>query len=281
MSGPTLRRRQLGAALRELRLVRGISVPEASQQTGLPAATVSRIENGVRRVWPGDVRMLLSGYGVEAAEANRVIELAVEADRPVRWECNSPALDQAGSYHLEWENTATELRSWHPEMLPPAVHTDGYLRATRAAQRPGSTPEQLDEAVALGRARRAAFSDNGTRLVSIIGEGALRRLVGGTREMRDQLDWLLVVGQQRTVSIQVLPFSSGAHSAMESAFDLMSFDDAPGNGAVRLAGPRAVQILERNEDLEHYASMFDLLSWQALSTSESARFIESVTAELC
>ncbi|APU13996.1 MULTISPECIES: helix-turn-helix domain-containing protein [Actinoalloteichus] len=280
MSGPSLRRRQLGAALRELRMARGISVLEAARQTSLSTPTVSRIENGVRRVRPVDVRVLLAAYGVDLAEAGRYLELAEEADRPGWWERAHPTVSQAGAYQLEMESTATELRSWHPELLPPLAQTDGYLRAVRTAALPELSAEELDEAVRLGRTRREALSDNGTRLISVVGEGALRRLVGGAREMRDQLDWLLVAGQQPEFSIRVLPFHSGAHPAMESAFTLLGFDDVPGRSAVWLESDRVAQVVEHPEDVEHYAATFDLLSWSALSEADSARLIDSIAAGL-
>ena len=55
----------------------------------------------------------------------------------------------------------------------------------------------------------------------MINEAVVRRVVGGSAAMREQLARLLEVADLPTVELHVLPFVAGAHAAMGSSFALL------------------------------------------------------------
>ena len=57
----------------------------------------------------------------------------------------------------------------------------------------------------------------------ILDEAVLRRDVGGSRVMAHQIDHLIAMSRRPDVSIQVLRFTSGAHSAMAGPFVHLEF----------------------------------------------------------
>ena len=57
----------------------------------------------------------------------------------------------------------------------------------------------------------------------ILDEGALRREVGGPKVMARQIDHLIEMAQRPRVSIQIVRFSAGAHSAMAGPFVHLEF----------------------------------------------------------
>ena len=61
----------------------------------------------------------------------------------------------------------------------------------------------------------------------VLDEEALRRETGGLAVMTETLRHLADLTRQGRAIVQVLPFSAGAHSAMEGAMKLMEFEDAP------------------------------------------------------
>src|SRR5436305_14622664 len=67
---PTVRRRELGALLRALRLESGLTVEQAAEQLPFSMSKLSRMERGHGLATPPELRDLCSRYGVTGAAAH-------------------------------------------------------------------------------------------------------------------------------------------------------------------------------------------------------------------
>jgi len=72
---PTVRRRELGARLRALRLERGLTVDDVAARMEVSPAKISRIETAARGVSVADVRFLCDLYQVSTEERSRLLTL--------------------------------------------------------------------------------------------------------------------------------------------------------------------------------------------------------------
>jgi hypothetical protein len=106
-------------------------------------------------------------------------------------------------------------------------------------------------------------------------EAVLHRLVGGTSVMRDQLQQVVDVAALHNVTVQVIPYSSGAHPALESTFYILDFDEAVPS-VVYVEGLVGWIYLERNEDITRYRHVFERLSRMALTPEKSVKLISRV-----
>jgi hypothetical protein len=80
------------------------------------------------------------------------------------------------------------------------------------------------------------------------------------------------------VTIQVLPFSAGAHAAAcGGSLTIMRFAHAPGLGVVHLEALSGGVWLESQEDVARYMRAFALLRASALSVADSARLLRSLS----
>jgi Domain of unknown function (DUF5753) len=59
----------------------------------------------------------------------------------------------------------------------------------------------------------------------MLDEEALHRWIGGPRVMYQQLQHLLEVAEQPNVSLQVVPFTAGAHPGLRGPFILLHLDE--------------------------------------------------------
>src|SRR5712691_2150110 len=85
-ANPTVRQRELGLRLRELRNKLGLTVEEVGEQMLCSATKISRLETGARRASLRDVRDLCRIYGVtDEAEARDLMNLARQAREPGWW----------------------------------------------------------------------------------------------------------------------------------------------------------------------------------------------------
>jgi hypothetical protein len=99
--------------------------------------------------------------------------------------------------------------------------------------------------------------------------------------MRAQLDSILARAALDRGSIQVIPFTVGAHAAADSNFDLLEFGDntrqAP---VVYVEGLVTNQIFERPGEVARYREAIEYLRDAALSTADSAALITDVRSKL-
>jgi hypothetical protein len=116
------------------------------------------------------------------------------------------------------------------------------------------------------------------KLWSILDEAALHRFVGGPAVMQEQLKQLIDTSQMRNVTIQVVPYSVGAHPGLDSTFNILEF--APGVPTiVYIEGLLGWIYLERAADVERYEFVFERLSEIALSPEESVDLITKINRD--
>ena len=96
--------------------------------------------------------------------------------------------------------------------------------------------------------------------------------------MEGQLGLLAgISGDSGTVTVQILPFSSGAHAAAGvGSLAILSFDQVPGLGVVHLGGASGGVCLESQGDLAVHARVFEQLRAFALSPAQSALLLRGL-----
>ncbi len=93
--------------------------------------------------------------------------------------------------------------------------------------------------------------------------------------MRRQLDHLIEVADGPNITIRVVPYSVGAHPALESNFTILEFSgQAP--TIVHAEGLAGQLYLERQQDVERYALALQMLRDLALSPKESVQIITKI-----
>lgn len=98
--------------------------------------------------------------------------------------------------------------------------------------------------------------------------------------MRAQLHHLVEVSRaQPGVTLQVLPFSAGAHATRSGPFAIMTFSGPGHLAVVGLAGQIDGVYLDGEDDVARYSLIFQHLRAAALPPAESARLIQDVARD--
>src|SRR3984885_1458530 len=84
-TSPTVRQRELGKRLRELRNQHGLTVEDVAEKLLCSATKISRLETGARRPSLRDVRDLCSLYEVDESTSAEFMNLARRAREPGWW----------------------------------------------------------------------------------------------------------------------------------------------------------------------------------------------------
>jgi transcriptional regulator with XRE-family HTH domain len=269
-NSPTLNARRLGMHLKRLRVAANLKSDEAATELEWSPAKMSKIENARTPVSAADLRALLDLYDASSDDA----ALAHDLRRKTREESWWQRLGVKPNTFADFEGEATRIRTNDPLILPGLLQTDEYAATTIRALDPRLTAEEVDRAVQV-RARRAALlhKPGAALLWCVIGEAALRTEVGGPNVMAQQLRHLVDVADElRNVTVQVLPFSAGAHTGLDGSFALLSYDP-PDPELAYTEGVGGAVWLESSDEVRRVSDLFDHLLGVSLEPRESLRFI--------
>lgn len=274
---PTLRRRQLGQELRRLREAAGTTIDQVAERLNCSASKISRIETGQSGVSSREVRDILAAYEVEGELAEWLVEMAREAKQRGWWQLYGTVLTSA---YVGLEAAAAELRSFEPLVIPGLLQTEEYARAMVLAGWPDMSTEEVEQRIRVRMKRQSLlFQDDPLQLSIILDEAALRRPVGGIDAMRRQLDKLVNAAGLPHVTLQVLPLSAGAHGGMDGAFTILLFEEQANQNLVFAANGAGGLFLEKDDEIERYASIFAGLQRGALSPTRSIEMIATMAKE--
>ncbi|PJM99471.1 transcriptional regulator [Streptomyces sp. CB01201] len=259
-------RTSYGDELRRRREEAGLTQEELSVRAILSRSYIAHIEAGRRRPSGDDARRLDQVRG-----ANGFFERFL------------PTLDgRKVAEHFEaakeFEQQATVIREYAPELVPGILQTEAYARAVFQTRFPPMTDEECDKALVtrLGRSRILDHAKTPAMWV-MLNEAVLRRRVGGPAVMAAQLRHLVDLGERRRIRLQVLPFGAGAHSLMEGMVSLMWFADLP--PVVYVEGWRTGKLWELPSVVQQCLSAYDLALGDALSHQQSLALVRSAAED--
>ncbi|MFC3997011.1 helix-turn-helix domain-containing protein [Nocardiopsis sediminis] len=278
-TGPTVARWILARELRRLRGDRGFTAVVKAAQT--QPSSLSRWESGkADGQVPGvhSLERLLAHYETGPEETARIMELREVAKTPGWWQGHD--VEKHYGTFIGLEEAAREFSSFEAQIVPGLFQTEDYARAViRAVRAPDRvSAAEVDDLVQVRMRRQAAWMERGTPHVwAIIGEAAVRQRVGGPAVMGAQVQHLLDLSDKsERVTLQVLPFAAGSHSAMEMAgFTVIDVEDA-GLATVYVEGPTATLFLDSPSDMQHYRRVFEHLRKAALNTPDSLALLTSI-----
>jgi transcriptional regulator with XRE-family HTH domain len=276
---PTVRRRRLGQELRRLRELKGMTAEEVADRLLVSQSKISRLENGRRSISQRDVRDLCGVYEVDDHRVvDSLMQMAKDSRQQGWWHAFG---DIPYSVYIGLETDAASLRVYEPQVVPGLLQTQQYAEALITGALPESTPVEIDKRVSvrIRRQSRIQESDQPLRLWAVIDEAALRRVIGGTYVMREQLEYLVEMTQLPHVTVQVLPFDMGAHPGINGQYAILEFPDASDSSVVYIEGVTSDLYLEKANDVIKYTVMYEHLRAQALNVEQSRVFIEGIAKE--
>jgi transcriptional regulator with XRE-family HTH domain len=271
--GPTVRRRRLASELRRLREAADLTIDEVGEKLECSASKISRIETGHVGVTPRDVRDMLELYGVLGDDREALVQLSREARTRGWWHAYSEVFTGA---FVGLEADASSLRAFQALLVPGLLQTEEYARAVIRAMRPDADDAEVERRVVARLARQRLLTDvSPPEYWAVIDEAVLHRSVGGPEVMAAQLRRLLESAALPHVTIQVVPFGTGAHPGMEGPFVILGFPEQADPDVVYVDSTTSGAYLEMPADVRRYALMFDHLRAAALKPDDSVDLIST------
>jgi transcriptional regulator with XRE-family HTH domain len=278
---PTVRLRRLAAELRRLRADAGYSREQVEAETGVNEGTLYRLETARARPQRRTLVALLDLYQVNGALRTDLLDIARTADgqgwlRPYHSE-----LPEEYAAYISFEAEARAVRNYESLFIPGLLQTEDYARAVISGTLPMASQTEVEQRVQARMERQELLRrDNPLELWTVVDEAAVRRMVGGRAVTRGQLAHLIEAANQPNVTLQVIPFDTGAHPGMPGSFVYMEFAEPTDPELVYVDTMAGDLFLEADADLRRYSTLFDHLRATALSPAQTAGMISTVMAEL-
>ena len=280
--GPTVLRILLGAQLRRLRELAGISREDAGYHIRASGSKISRMELGRVSFKERDVTDLLEYYGVrDAEERDKLVQLTREANQTPWWQKYQEAVPDWFQVFVGLEEAAQLIREYEVQFVPGLLQTEDYARAVVLQGTPGLDPQEVERRVALRMGRQQVLKkENPPRLWAIVDEAALRRPMGGRDVLVAQIERLMDAVSEPNVTLQVMPFRYGGHAAEGGAFMLMRFPEADLPDMVYMEYLTGALYLDKPDEVERYAAVMERLSVAGTSPDRTREILASMLKEV-
>lgn len=285
-TGSTVPRRQAGRLMKQLREQAGISLMAAAEELEFSRARMYRIENGEVSLRKHDVLAMCSFYGANGQITEVLVGLARESKAKGWWHAYGDVVPGWFELYVGMETAAERLRHYAPSVIP------GLLQNREYAEWVFRKRADLDEAgvqnaVAVRLERQELLRRHSPRppqLEVIIDEGVLRRTIADTLGMQKQLAHLVNISQRPGVSVRVLPFSVGPHSASSAgSFTILDFPTlgaaAPEPTTIYSENLTGALYLDKAREVETYSGIWRELERAALGQRASDDFLGTIIKE--
>lgn len=279
--GPTVARLMLGGKLQRLRAAAGISTDLAGEAIRASRSKISRMENGRVGIKARDLTDLLDLYGVtDEGERAGMLILARQSAASGWWSRFDDVMTDWLQDYIGLEAAASVIRTFDLQFLHGLLQTEAYAREVTMLGYSTASSGEIDRRVDLRLRRQELLNvPRPPRLWSVLDEAALRRPVGGAAVMRGQLKRLLQLTERPGITLQVVPFSHGAHAAAGVAFTMLRFAEPDVQDIVYVEHLTSAIYLDKRADIDRYAEAMGKLALAALSPRESTRFIAEMVSE--
>jgi transcriptional regulator with XRE-family HTH domain len=276
-AGPTVQRLVLGGHLRRLREQAGMTTERAAASIRGSHSKISRMEHGRVGFKERDISDLLTLYGVtDGPEREALLKLAKDANTPGWWQAYSDILPTWVEPYFGLEAAASFIREFELQFVPGILQIEEYAKAVI---RLGNLVSE-DEVAKRARARVSRQSiltrEDPPRVWAVMDEGALRRVIGGRDVMRKQLEHLITMCDHPNITLQILPFTAGAHRAMGGPFTILRYTEPDLRDVVYIEQLTSALYLDRPTDVDSYLEVIEEVCLQALPSAKTPAFLKMV-----
>ncbi|WP_323449423.1 helix-turn-helix domain-containing protein [Streptomyces yaizuensis] len=258
-------REKFGQVLRLMRDERGWTQEELAKLLGCTDAHVSAVETGRRPATPQFAKNLDHVFGT-GDRLERQSQAARQA-----------ALLEGFPEYVEYEGRADEVKLFEVGLVPGPLQTRDYAEAIEVdhVRRGVLATEEATERVSLQMERQAALSRAFPPLISVVlDESCIRRWVGGSTVMEEQLRRLTEFAALPNTVLQIAPYTMGERRPFNRLVNLLTLPDRT---TVVYVESQSQGYLDRDiTSVKRMTREYHQLQADALSQTESVALIEKL-----
>lgn len=180
---------------------------------------------------------------------------------------------------IDFENQAVRIHEWELRVVPGLLQTEEYARSVITAGKPRLGGAELERKVNGRIERQQLFErDNPPLYWTVLGEGALRQVIGSLAIMGEQLEKIIETARMPNIVVQVLPLAASDHPGTDGPITVFDFADAPSNAYLECNG--GGMITESPEEVAELVTTMNMLRAAALPQRESLDLLRQIRSEI-
>ena len=280
---PRVQRQRLGAELRRLRVLAGMTGREVERLAKISHPRLSRIENGEIAPTLPQLRAWARVIGIKGDALTRLLSMTEAAVNEVTtYRARARAGYAAIQQPVQQEEAVTRVkRGFQAATVPGLLQTDDYAAHVLHLGSMvfyGRPRDDVDEAVQMRRGRQAVLGDPTKEFEFIMTESALRwRPSGMPLEVHQaQMDRIIALMALGNVSVGVIPASSPVDTIIWCGFDIYDERDPGYPPFVEVEIPHAVEPVYDLAEIDSYRRNLNGLRDAAVFGDEASRLIQAI-----
>jgi len=271
-------------ALRKFRDSTALSQGDVAKKLGWSLSKVQRIEGGEVSVSPTDLRALLELYDVSAPALVTKLMEDGRVSRRQRYETApeyraylTPGLLEL----MQFEQRAVAIRTYQSIFLPGILQTPAVARVVL-----GYSPEAVSDKARRVRfevrmARRALVElDGAPQYFVILDESVIKRRIGDTGVMAEQLEYLDEIGRRDNVHIRIVPLAKGGRLGMLGPFWTIDLDDEGDDSMLYRETYTRDEVVHASAEVAFHRNIFESFWRESLSEEATRSAIVAEAATL-
>src|ERR1700761_3508314 len=280
-AGPTVQRLVLGGHLRRLREDAGLTTERAAGSIRGSHSKISRMEHGRVGFKERYIADLLPLYGIgPGAEREALLNLAREASTPGWWQNYADILPHWVEPYFGLEAAAAVIREYELQFVPGLLQIEEYARAVIRLGNLPSEEEVVRRAQARVSRQEILRREEPPKIWAVLDEGALSRMIGGPQVMKAQLRHLIEMCDHPAVTLQILPFSAGAHRAMGGPFTILRYTEPDLRDVVFIEQLTSALYLDKQSEVDASLQVIEEVCLQAEPSAKTPGILQGVLDNL-
>jgi transcriptional regulator with XRE-family HTH domain len=277
---PVAQQRRLRSELRRARERAKLTQKEVADAFGWHPSKLIRLEAGAVSIDVADLLALLHHY--EVTDERKIAELvaAARASKEHAW-WDEYRKDFSSEFitYLGYEAAAIRLRQFQSLIIPGILQMPAYADAV--VRLFSSDENRVDRGVQVRLERQKIVeSPNAPEMFFVLDEAAVRRQVGGVAVMGEQLQRLKALAERPNISMQVVPFSAGAHVGMKGSFTIFEFAGDDEDFVAYSQQTFRDVLVKTSEETSSYVESFYDLEQAASRPEDFAGIVDEIQADL-
>jgi hypothetical protein len=286
---PTLRRRRLSAELRRLREHSGLTAIEVDRRFGWTGGKFAKMARGQwTRPNLRDIADLLDLFEVtDQHERDELLRWTREARERGWWHPYREMISESYTTYIGLEAEAASVLDWELGVMPGLLQTPEYARNLLRIGASELSADAIEQRVKIRLERQKLLTrrTDPLRLVAVLDEGVLHRIIGGRDVLRAQLEYILELASAGTLprlTVQILPFDARevTSAGAQGGFSILEFPEVMDPDAVYVENVAGELLIEDGRDVAAFKIAFQKLGGAALAPADSLDLIANRIAGL-
>jgi transcriptional regulator with XRE-family HTH domain len=278
MDEPSPTRLRIGAELRRLRELAGLSGDATAKALKWSQSKVSRIETGRHAIVSRDIAALLVYYGAPDDVRAELLAATAKDNGEGAWIQRAGGFVRRQDSIGQMESVTSHIRHFQPVLVPGLLQTHAYALDVAAAA--GATDPRK---IADQRMKRQDIlrSANAPTYSVVLDARALLCRFGDVAVIHDQIDHLAeVTAALPAVDLRVIPLLRQWPVSPAVAFMIYEFKHEDSAPVVWVEAPAGDSYFSDPSDVDRHLALFSQLQTVALSSADSLGYLESLHSEV-